>query len=301
MNANADVRKYLRPDVASRLSRLDLVARLVVEGFITGLHRSPYHGFSVEFSEYRPYLSGDPTRNLDWKILGKTERFYVKLFEEETNLKATLVVDASASMGYTSGLTTKLQYATYLSAALAYLMLLQRDAVGLLAFDTAIRTFVPPRSVLSYLHVLLPALDNLRPGGETDVVRIFHDLAERIKRRGLIVVFSDLLDDAGRVLSALKHFRHQKHEVIVFQVLDPKEMSLAFDTDAVFEDMESGQRLHTDPRQIGPEYRVSMSRFIERLKRECRSSGIDYEPVSTDQPFDTVLFRYLSKRKRMGG
>jgi uncharacterized protein (DUF58 family) len=280
---------------------MDLVARLVVEGFITGLHRSPYHGFSVEFSEYRPYLPGDPTRHLDWKILGKTERFYVKRFEEETNLKAYLVVDASASMGYASGGTSKLEYASMLAAALTYLMLLQRDAVGLLTFDTAVRTFLPPRSVLSTFHAVLPVLDRLRPEGETDLARIFHDLAERIKRRGLIVVFSDLMDEPAPVLNALKHFRHQKHEVIVFHILDPMERTLSFDSDAVFVDLESGERLHTDPRQIQADYRDSMENFIGRIRKECRNSGIDYETIVTDQPFDTALFRYLSKRKRVGG
>jgi uncharacterized protein (DUF58 family) len=294
-------RKYLQPEVVSRLSRLDLVAKLVVEGFITGLHRSPYHGFSVEFSEYRPYLPGEPTKNIDWKIWGRTDRFYVKRFEEETNLKTYMLLDASASMGYASGTVSKLQYAAFLSAALSYLMLLQRDAVGLASFDDKLRSFIPPRSAFSYLHVLLAEIDSLKPAGETDISVILHRLAERIKRRGLILVFSDLLDDQESVLAALKHFRHQKHEVIVFHVLDPTEKRMTFGSDTVFVDSETGEKLHTDPRHMRLEYDRSMRLFIERYKRECRGSGIDYVQADTSVPFEESLFRYLAKRKKIGG
>jgi uncharacterized protein (DUF58 family) len=297
----AEYRKYLQPDVVSRLSRLDLVAKLVVEGFITGLHRSPYHGFSVEFSEYRPYLTGEPTKNIDWKIWGRTDRFYVKRFEEETNLKAYILLDASASMGYGSGQTSKLQYVACLAAALSYLMLLQRDAVGLASFDDKLRSFIPPRSAFSYLHVLLAEIGSLKPAGETDISIILHRLAERIKRRGLILIFSDLLDDQESVLAALKHFRHQKHEVIVFHVLDPAEKRLSFNSDAVFVDSETGEKLHTDPRHMSMEYDRSMRLFIERYKRECRGSGIDYVQIDTAVPFEESLFRYLAKRKKIGG
>ena len=301
MTEYADFRKYLRPEIVSRISRMDLVARLVVEGFITGLHRSPYHGFSVEFSEYRPYLPGDPIRNIDWKIWGKTERFYVKQFEEETNLKAYLLLDSSASMDFKSGSISKLRYATYLAASLAYLMFLQRDAVGLMIFNEKIRSYLPPRSVISYLHVLLAELDRMKGEGHTDIPNIFHGLAERIKRRGLVVIFSDLLDNQDAVLNALKHFRHQKHEVIVFHILDPMEKQLNFNTDTIFVDMETKDQIHTDPRHFLTDYRLSMSRFIERYSRECRSGGIDYVPVDTNQTFDETLFRYLAKRKSIGG
>ena len=301
MNPNEDYRKYLRPDVVSRLSRIDLVARLVVEGFITGLHRSPYHGFSVEFSEYRPYQTGEATKNIDWRIWGRTDRFYVKMFQEETNLKSYLLLDASASMRYGSGKISKLQYAVYLAAALAYLMLVQRDAVGLATFDDRIRDFLPPRSVFSYLHVLLSEMGKTESRGETDISGIFNSLAERIKRRGLVLVFSDLLDDQDSVLTSLKHFRHQKHEVIVFHILDPKEKQLDFRTDAEFVDMESGEKLRTDPRTVGGLYRDAMGRFIERYQRECRANNIDYVSIDTSQPFDTALFRYLTRRKSIGG
>jgi uncharacterized protein (DUF58 family) len=298
---NENFRKYLHPEVVSRLSRMDLVARLVVEGFITGLHRSPYHGFSVEFSEYRPYQSGETIKNIDWRIWGRTDRFYVKQFQEETNLKSYLLLDASASMNYSSGKVSKLQYATYLAAALAYLMLLQRDAVGLVTFDEKIRTYIPPRSVFSYLHVLLSEMGKTVTRGETDISGIFNALAERIDRRGLVLIFSDLLDDQDSVLTSLKHFRHQKHEVIVFHILDPMEKQLNFRTDSLFVDMESGESLHTDPRHMGESYRHSVHRFIDRYKRECRSNNIDYIPIETNQPFDEALFKYLTRRKTIGG
>lgn len=301
MPVKTDYRKYLKPEVVYRLSRLDLVARLVVEGFITGLHRSPYHGFSVEFSEYRPYMPGDPLRHIDWKVWGRTDRFYVKQFEEETNLRAYLLLDSSGSMGYTSGEVTKLQYAVYLSAALSYLMLLQRDAVGMVTFDTKIRSYLPPRSVFSYMHVLLREMDQLKSRGKTRVSDTFHDLAERLKRRGLIIVLSDLFDDPVDVLNALKHFRHRKHEVIVFHILDPMETTLGFEGDTLFVDMETGDKIHTQPWHIRSEYRKRVDQFLEDYKRECRQHRIDYVAMDTSQPFDMALFKYLVMRKRIGG
>ena len=301
MIPTTDYRKYLRPEVVSRLSRLDLVARLVVEGFITGLHRSPYHGFSVEFSEYRPYMPGDPLRHIDWKVWGRTDRYYVKQFEEETNLRAYLLLDCSGSMAYTSGEVTKLNYAMYLSAALSYLMLLQRDAVGLVTFDKKIRSFFPPRSVFSYLHVLLKEMDGLKCGGETRLSDTFHDLAERIKRRGLIIVLSDLLDKPEDVLTALKHFRHRKHEVIVFHILDPMERNFDFKKDTIFIDMETGEKVQAQPWHIRSEYKEKMRGFLDHYKRECRQHRIDYVPSDTSQPFDTALFNYLVMRKKIGG
>ncbi len=301
MKSPEDSRRFLRPEIVSRISRMDLVARLVVEGFITGLHRSPYHGFSVEFSELRPYLPGETTRHIDWKLWGRTDRYYVKRYEEETNLKAYLLLDASASMGFSSGSVTKLYYAQVLAASLAFLMLRQRDAVGLVTFDEKIRAFLPPRSVPSYLHVLLAEMEKTAPSGETAISVLFHRLAERLKRRGLVVIFSDLLDDPDAVLAALKHFRHQKHEVIVFHILDPLEKSLDFRSDTLFVDAETGERLHADPRSLGDAYRDSMRLFSERIRRECRAADIDYAAIETSQPFDAALFRYLTRRKRMGG
>lgn len=291
---------YLKPEVVSRLSRLDLVARLVVEGFITGLHQSPYHGFSVEFSEYRQYMPGDALRDLDWKVFGKTDRLYVKQYEEETNLKAYILLDTSASMAYGSGNLTKFQYAAYTTAALSQLMLRQRDAVGLITFDQHIQSYLPPRSIGSHLHALLSTLQNTSPSGsDTDLSAAFHDLAERIKRRGLIIVFSDLFDDPDRLLSGLKHFRHRKHEVVVFHILDPRERDLNFDRETRFVDLESGSQIATEPWHIAPAYREHMENLIKRFRQECRDALIDYVLLDTEEPFDTALFNYLAKRKRL--
>lgn len=308
----SDYREFLRPDVVSRLSRLDIVARLVVEGFITGLHKSPYHGFSVEFAEYRPYMPGDSTRDVDWKAYAKTDRLYVKEHEEETNLKAYLLLDASGSMGYGSAGVTKFRYACLTAAALSHLMLRQRDAVGLVLFDEGIRRYIPPRSVTTHLHTLLREIEAAQAGADTDLSRTFHDLAERIRRRGLIVVLSDFTptedcdslskrrDHVGRVLSGLKHFRHRKHEVVVFHLLDPKELDLTFDRETRFVGLERGAEVATEPWHIAEEYRRVMREEIDRYRRECREAMVDYVLVNTAEPFDTVLFNYLAKRKKLG-
>ena len=295
-----DYRKVLSPEVVSRLGRLDLVARLVVEGFITGLHRSPYHGFSVEFAEHRPYMPGDPVKDIDWKAYGKSDRLYVKEYEEETNLKAYLLLDQSGSMGFSSDGVSKLEYGCYLAAALCYLLLRQRDAVGLITFDRRIRRYLPPRSVQSYLHVVLSALARAESGSETDLSVVLHEMAERIERRGLIVVLSDLLDDPERVLSGLKHFRHRKHEVLVFHILDPRERDFAFGRRAKFVDLETGEDVETEPWHIQRAYRERIDGLIRRYRRGCREDFIDYVGIDTSQAFDAALFGYLAKRKRLG-
>lgn len=297
----SDYRRFLEPATVSRLANLDLIARLVVEGFITGLHRSPYHGFSVEFAEHRPYNIGDDLRHLDWKVYAKTNRYYLKEFEEETNLKAYLLIDASASMSYTSGGISKLQYALYLAAALAYLMIHQRDAVGLVTFDDKIRRFLPPRSIFSYLTQLLLELQNTRSSSATDIAATLHQMAERIHRRGLVMLFSDLLDDPQQIISGLKHFRHNNHEVLVFHILDPLERSFNFRQDALFVDLESGKQLATQPWHIRRDYCRLIEEHIETLKRSCRENRIDYLLMDSGQPFDTALLQYLGKRKRIGG
>ena len=216
-----ETRKFFDPLVLSRLTNMELIARLVVEGFISGLHKSPYHGFSVEFAEHRQYMPGDEIRSIDWKVYGKSDKFYVKEYEEETNLKSYLILDMSSSMGYSSGAVSKLEYGSYLVASLAHLMLRQRDAVGLITFDEDITHFIPPRGNTIHIHNILKRLGSLTPGGETDTRKVFHALAERIKRRGLIIIISDFLDDPETILLGLKHFRHRKHEVIAFHLLDP--------------------------------------------------------------------------------
>ncbi len=296
-----DYKKYLLPDVVSRLKNMDLRARLVVEGFINGLHRSPYHGFSVEFSDYRPYMPGDEIRHIDWKAYGKTDRFYIKQFEEETNLKAYLLLDSSASMGYASHNITKLDYAAYLAAALAYLMILQRDAVGLILFDQKIHKLIPPRSIKSYLPLILKELEAVTCSHTTDIAKTLHEMAERINRRGLVIVFSDLLDEPNRVISGLKHFRHKKHDVIVFHIFDPMEMSFDFKRNALFKDLESGEKMTTQPWHIKADYQKQVNRFIENYKRQCHLDQIDYVLLNTAWPYDRALMQYLLKRKKMGG
>jgi len=212
--------KYLIPEVLAKLKQIDLKAKLVVEGFLTGLHRSPYKGFSQEFAEYRVYMPGDEPKRIDWKVYAKTDRFFIREYEEETNLKAYILLDASGSMGYTSNKVTKLEYASYLAASLAYLLIKQRDSVGLITFTSKLDDYVPPRSSPSHLPVLLKKIDKIKPGGDTNLANTFHQLAEKIKRRGLVIILSDLFDDKDRVLSALRHFRHKKHEVLVFNILD---------------------------------------------------------------------------------
>jgi len=297
-----DFKRYLQPDVVSRIKGMELKARLVVEGFITGLHKSPYHGFSVEFAEHRQYMPGDSIRNIDWKVYAKSDRFFVKQFEEETNLKSYLLIDTSRSMGYTSDENeriNKLEYCSYLSAALSFLMLKQRDSVGIVGFDERIHTYVPPKSAASHLHVLLQQLDKLEPSNKTNISDTLHEMAERIKRRGLIVILSDLFDDPHRIIAGLKHFRHRKHEIIVFHVLDPRERDFAFPREAIFKDLETGEELVTLPWQVKKAYQKELNAVFDNFSRECRMSHIDYHLIDTSIPYDRALLAYLNKRARL--
>lgn len=297
-----DYKTYLTPDVVSRLATMELRARLVVEGFITGLHKSPYHGFSVEFAEHRQYMPGDEIRRLDWKIYGRTDRYYIKEFEEETNLKSYIIIDASKSMDFKSeGSVTKLQYASFLAAALCYLMMSQRDAVGLVVYDEEIRKFIPPHSTKTYLQTILVELQNLQAQNKTGTGRALNRVAEQIRRRGLVIIFSDLLDNQDEVLKALRHFRYKNNEILLFHVLDPRERNFNFGRDAIFRDMESGDELMTQPYQIQRAYQEAMLEFISRYKQECREQRIDYVLLDTSIPFDVALYEYLLKRKRIGG
>ena len=279
---------------------MELRARLVVEGFFTGLHKSPYHGFSVEFTEHRQYMPGDEIKHIDWKAYGKTDRFYIKQFEEETNLKSYLIVDMSRSMDYASkGNLKKFEYASYVAAALSFLMIEQRDAVGLTLFDEGIRVSLPPRATRSYLKEILKELESAQPANKTGTSVSLNLIAEQIKRRGLVIVLSDLFDKPESVMTALKHFRHKGHEVIVMQVLDPLEKSFAFDGDAIFKDLETHEELMTQPWHIQKAYQQSMQEFLDFYKRRCRDNNIDYVLLDTGTPFDKALFQYLNKRKRM--
>jgi len=296
-----DGRAMLDPAVVARLAHLDVRARLVVEGFIAGMHRSPFHGFSVEFAEHRPYMPGDPLKNLDWKVWARSDRYLVKQYTEETNLRCHLLVDLSGSMGFRSerAAMSKLEYAQSLSAALAYLMLHQQDAVGVMLFADTPLTYVPPRAVRSHLDVLLGTLGHLEPKGRTRLGPALHQLAERIRRRGLVVLCSDLMDRPDDVLSALQHFRHRHHEVIVCHVLDPDEIEFPYTETATFVDLESGDRLTTEPWEIARRYREKLAAWSELYRRHCRERRIDYVVLDTRTPFDSALLAYLEKRARL--
>tara|TARA_B100001971_G_C18125748_1_gene501948 strand:+ start:74 stop:967 length:894 start_codon:yes stop_codon:yes gene_type:complete len=292
--------QILSPEIIYRLNNLSLKARFVVEGFIVGLHKSPYHGFSVEFSEHRAYGAGDEIRHVDWKLWGKTDRYFVKQFEEETNLKSYLLIDQSLSMKYQSAKVSKLEYAQLLAASLGYLMLKQQDAVGLTLFDDQIRVNIPARSKRSHLNVILSQMENISAGPETRMAPILHQTAEIIKKRGLIILISDLFDSQEEVLSGLQHFRYKGHEVVVFHILDPQELKLDFPQRTRFRDMESGEEMITEPWHIQAYYQRSMEKFCNYYKIQCRKNNIDYVRLTTDVSLDLALSEYLLKRKRVG-
>jgi uncharacterized protein (DUF58 family) len=294
-------RLSLDPAVVARLAHLDVRARLVVEGFIAGMHRSPFHGFSVEFAEHRPYMPGDPLKNLDWKVWARSDRLLVKQYTEETNLRCHLLLDLSGSMAFRSNraVMSKLEYAQSLSAALAYLMLHQQDAVGALLFADRPLRFVPARAVRSHLDVLLKTLGSVEPQGRTRLGPALHELAERIKRRGLVILLSDLMDRPEDVLLGLQHFRHRHHEVVVFHILDPDESEFPYTDTATFVDMESGERLTTEPWEIARRYRERLAAWSEHYARVCREQLIDYVRLDTRTPFDRALLAYLEKRARL--
>lgn len=289
---------YLSPATLARLGSLELKARTIVEGFLTGLHRSPFKGFSVEFAEYRQYLPGDDLATLDWKVFARTDRHFIKKYEEETNLDCHILLDVSASMGYGSGEVTKLQYSSYLAAALAYLMNRQRDAVGLIAFDDRIRKMVAPSARGGQLSALLITLDRLELGARTNVAKPLNDLAEAIRKRGLVVLISDLLDEPERVLEGLKHFRYRGTEVIVFHVLDPAELRFPFERTARFRDVETRDEVLAVPGVVREDYLKALAALQERYRRELRLAGIDYVGLDTSVPLDAALMAYLMTRRR---
>ena len=292
-------RQFLDPAVVARLGTLELRARTIVEGFLAGLHRSPFKGFSVEFAEYRQYIIGDDLSTIDWKVYARTDRHYVKKFEEETNLDCNILFDVSGSMGYGSpGRLTKHQYAQMLAASLAYLMTRQRDAVGLAAFDEQIVKMLRASARPGHLRSLLLTLDGLTLGKETDVSKPLHQLADALSRRGIVVLISDLLDDPARVVRALKHFRFRGTDVIVFHLMDPDELKFPFDRPTRFEDMETADELMAVPTLVRKDYLKALDGFLVHYKQELGASGIDYNLISTDQPLELALLAYLSTRAR---
>ena len=292
-------KQYLDPTVISKIENLSLRAKLVVEGFIIGMHKSPYHGFSVEFSEHRPYGFGDEIKFIDWKLWAKTDRFYIKQFEEETNLKCHIVLDKSASMEYGSDKITKFDYSKSLTAALIYLMIKQQDAVGLTMFDDKIDTMIKPKSKISHLNSLLKAMHKTKTGGETSISKLLHSLAESITKKGLIILISDLLDDENEVIKGLRHFKHKGHEVIIFHIIDPKEKNLDFNQNINFLDIENNSSIITDTRQIKDQYNKAFNDFCNFYKKHCSMNKIDYIPITTNKSLDISIMQYLIKRNKL--
>lgn len=290
------------PQTLARIARLELRARAVVEGVISGMHKSPHRGSSVEFAQHRDYVPGDEIRHIDWKVYARSDRYQIKQYEEETNLKGTLVVDTSSSMDYkgSNSHLSKREYASVAAAAIASLLMRQRDTVGLTTFDDGVRQFIPPGSTSAHMKLLLETLERRETNPKTNVGETFHDLAERIKRRGMIVVFSDLFTDPDEMLRGLQHFRHRRHEVIVFHVLDRDEVAFPFKDACVFEGMEGEPPLMAEPNALRKEYLQVFGEYVEKLKKGCRELNMDYQQLITDLPVDTVLSRYLSSRAGQG-
>lgn len=288
--------RFLDPAVIARLASLELRARTIVEGFISGLHRSPLKGFSVEFAEYRQYFPGDDLSTIDWKVFARTDRHVVKKFEEETNLKGYLLVDVSRSMAYGSGPLTKLEYASTLAACLAYLMQKQRDAAGLATFDERIRTVVAPGTRPGHLNALMHALSSVTVGTATNAGLALNQLAETVRKRGLVVLISDLFDDPARVVKGLKHLRHRGCDVLVFHVLDNAELTFPFDRPVRFKDLEDASELLTHPARVRDAYLAAVTEFIATYRRELGAAGIDYQVLDTSQPLDQALLTYLATR-----
>jgi uncharacterized protein (DUF58 family) len=289
---------FLDPVVIARLGSLDLKARTIVEGFLAGLHRSPFKGFSVEFAEYRQYMPGDDLSTIDWKVYARSDRHYVKKYEEDTNLDCHLLLDVSRSMGYGSTGVTKLEYASYLTAALAYLMNRQRDAVGLIAFDERIVELLPARARPGHLTAILVALQRLEVGRRTDVSKPLQLLAQAVVKRGMVILISDLFDDAERVIEGLRHFRFKGTDVIVFHVLDHAELTFPFERAARFRDLESEDEVMAVPSLVREQYLKEVNDLIARYKRELRMVGIDYCLLDTSKPLDIALLQFLSTRRR---
>ena len=289
--------RFLEPQALARMENLSVVARGVVEGFISGLHSSPYKGFSAEFAEHREYTAGDDPRHLDYRMLGRTDRLYVKQYEEETNMRVQILLDGSGSMGYShEDRLSKLEYGSYLTAILAYLMTRQQDSVGLCTFDTQIRLDMPARSSPRHFNEMMQQLEAVRPGGETDIAETLHRLANRFKRRCLIVLLSDLYDEPEEVIRALHHFRHRRHEVIVFHVLDKAEIDFPFRDVIAFHDLETDERIQVDPAYVRQPYLEQIQAFIEGYRRACAEAQIDYVATDTSVPYDFMLARYIAKR-----
>jgi uncharacterized protein (DUF58 family) len=299
----ASYEKYLLPQVLQKVSRLDLRAKFLVEGFLAGLHESPYKGFSVEFSDHRKYTKGDEYRQIDWKVFSRTDRYYVRRYQAETNMECHVLLDKSASMGYepatvTDRFMTKFEYATALAAALGYLMTRQQDAVGLITFDMKIRNYIKPRAKRSHLANLLSELSRTQTYGATDVSGCIHDALRLFHKRGLVVILSDFLDEPDRIEKALSHVQYEGHDCIVFHVLDAAEANFPFEGPMSFVEPETGARLTVDSDAVRGDYLRAISGFVGDLRQRCMDLGIDYVQLDTSVTFDTALTSFLVNRKK---
>ncbi|HEY1171339.1 MAG TPA: DUF58 domain-containing protein [Verrucomicrobiae bacterium] len=294
----AHVANLLSPTDLQKISNLQVVARLVVEGFFSGLHKSPHKGFSVEFAQHRQYVQGDEIRRLDWKLFGKTDRYYIREYEEETNLRATILLDQSGSMNYgNENGVTKHHYASRLAACLSYLMMQQRDSVGLVTFDTEIRRFIPQRSGVGHLRVMLDELDQSKPAGETELSDVFRSLVPRIQRRGLLIIISDCFATVKDLITALAHFRAAKHEIVLFQIMDRDELEFPFESWTRFESLEQADwHRMVEPAQFREAYLENLEKFQKELVDGCRRHRIDHVRLITDQPYSEALAQYLTRR-----
>lgn len=293
-------KRFIDPKGLELVSRMELVARQAVEGFLSGRHSSPYHGSSVEYADHRPYTISDPTRMLDWKLLAKTDKYYVKLFEDQTNLRCTIMLDISRSMSFAAeGRMTKLDYGSYIATALGYLMLHQNDAVGLALFDNRLRHYLPARSTASHFRHIVDLLETVRPRRESRMGAVMHEIAGRIRQRGLVIIISDLLDDLEELFKALGHFRYLKHEVIVFHVMDPHELKFPYNRVTRFKDIEGSGIVVTNPENVRREYLQRLGDFLSEVKSGCLERNVSYELTSTDTAWDLALSAYLGRRSRM--
>ncbi len=300
MNNQKNYKILLNPEVIAKLKTLELKAKTVVEGFMVGYHKSPYHGFSVEFSQHRPYMQGDSIRNIDWKVFAKSEKYFIKQYEEETNLIAHIVLDISKSMNYKhSSSLTKLEYSKILAASLINLLLRQQDAVGLALFSNGIKSYIKPKSQRTYLKTLLIELEKAKAENITKTSLALNSIADKISRRGLIIVISDFFDDINSVLSALKKFQYKKSDVIVFHILDPIERSFSFPNDSIFIDMETKEEITTQPVLIQKTYVETLKKYLEAFKNGCNKYRYDYNLIDTTTPFDLALMSFFKKRARL--
>ncbi len=291
--------KYLNPKIINTLDNLQLKAQFIVEGFMTGLHKSPFHGFSVEFSEHKSYTKGDEIKNIDWKLWAKTDKYYIKKYEEETNLLCHVFLDSSKSMNFTSSEITKFEYAKMIAAAISYLIIKQRDALGLNIFDSKIRQIIKPKSTKNHLNTILSVMDKMTIGNQTNISQILHMGAEKIKKKGFIILLSDLLDEPKNIIKALKHLRYSNHEVIVFQILDIKEIELNYNEKLKFQDLETNNTIITEPWYIQKIYKQEMMKLIKKIKYECSEINVTYHLLKTNQSLDLALHQFLNKRMKI--